>query len=147
MKAQPRALEIRQVYALRAWVGALHSQIGRAQSGLRRQIGEHQREITRLRGAMERSESVLQSLRTSIEELDQILRDVHDTDLIAAAMGSGTSPRQQPPVAHHSSSTSAHSTSAHSTAANMESSNAHSESSSPGYSEAHVLHENSYART
>lgn len=97
---QPRALEIAQTYALRAWTTWLQTQISNAQPELERQISEHQRqiseherqiseherEIERLRATMDRSSSVLKSLQKTIEQLDGILRDVHDTDIVNAAM-------------------------------------------------------------
>jgi hypothetical protein len=90
---QPRALEIAQTYALRAWTTWLQTQISNAQPELerqiaehQRQIGEHEREIARLHGTMDRSSTVLKSLQKTIEQLDGILRDVHDTDIVNAAM-------------------------------------------------------------
>lgn len=86
MKANPRVLEIGQAYGLRAWAAWLQSQISKAQPELERQIDDHQREIARLRGTMERSSSVLKSLQTTIGQLDEILRNVHDTDIVDATM-------------------------------------------------------------
>jgi chromosome segregation ATPase len=90
---QPKALEIAQTYALRAWTTWLQTQISNAQPELTRQIGEHQRqigeherEIARLRATMDRSSTVLKSLQKTIEQLDGILREVHDTDIVNAAM-------------------------------------------------------------
>lgn len=82
----PPALEIGQAYAMRAWIMWLQSQITNAQPDLERQIGEHQREIERLRATMDRSGSVLKSLRATVEQLDDILRNIHDTDIMAASV-------------------------------------------------------------
>ena len=96
MAAKPSDLEIVQVYALRAWTTWLHSQISDAQPDLERQVGEHQREIAQLRATMERSRLVLKSLETTIEQVDEILRNVHDTDIAAAAMRLAASTQKQP---------------------------------------------------
>jgi septal ring factor EnvC (AmiA/AmiB activator) len=96
VKADPRVLEFGQAYALRAWAAWLQSQISKAQPELERQIDEHQREIARLRGTMERSGSVLESLQTTIEQLDETLRNVHDTDIVDAAMRLIASAQQRP---------------------------------------------------
>jgi hypothetical protein len=81
--SNPPTLEIGQAYALRAWIMWLQSQISQAQPELQRQIGEHQREIARLRASIERSSSVLTSLRATIAQLDDMLRGVQDTDIVA----------------------------------------------------------------
>lgn len=96
MAAKPGDLEIVQVYALRAWTTWLQSQISDAQPELERQIGEHQREIAQLRTNMERSRLVLKSLQMTIEQIDEILRKVHDTDIADAAMRLAASAQKQP---------------------------------------------------
>lgn len=88
--------EFGQAYALRAWAAWLQTQISKAQPDLERKIDEHQREIARLRGAIQRSGSVLKSLRTTIEQLDETLRDVHDTEIVEAGMRVIASAQQQP---------------------------------------------------
>jgi len=94
--AKPSALEIAQVYALRAWTTWLQSQISKAQPELERRIGEHQREIAQLRATVERSRSVLKSLQMSIDQIDESLRKVHDTDIVDAAMRLAASTQKQP---------------------------------------------------
>ena len=96
MAAKPSALEIVQVYALRAWTTWLQSQINDAQPELERQIGEHQREIAQLHATRERSRLVLESLQVTIEQVDEILRKVHDTDIAAAAMRLAASTQDRP---------------------------------------------------
>lgn len=98
MASNPPPLEIGQAYALRAWTIWLQSQIAQAQPELQRQIGEHQREIARLRAAVERSTSVLESLRTTIDQLDEILHNVQDTDIMDAAIRSISNTEQRPLV-------------------------------------------------
>jgi hypothetical protein len=73
--ANPRGVKIGQAYAMRVWTTLLQSQIIKAQPELERQIGEHQREIARLRATTERSLSVLKALQTIIEHLDEFLRN------------------------------------------------------------------------
>jgi hypothetical protein len=99
VEANPRVLEVGQAYGLRAWAAWLTSQISKAQPELERRIDEHQREIARLRGTMERSSSVLESLRATVQQLDEVLRNVHDTDIVDAALRLRAS-AQQRPVAH-----------------------------------------------
>jgi septal ring factor EnvC (AmiA/AmiB activator) len=94
--AKPSALEIVQVYALRAWTTWLQSQISDAQPELERQIGEHQREIAQLRATMDRSRLVLKSLQMSIDQIDEILRKVQDTDIADAAMRLAASTQERP---------------------------------------------------
>jgi hypothetical protein len=77
-----KAREIGQGYALRAWISSLQFQIEKAQPDLERQIDVHQKEIARLRMQIERSSSVLKSLKTTVEQLDERLRHVHDVDIL-----------------------------------------------------------------
>jgi len=75
MAANARRLMIGQAFAMRVFMSWLRAQISQAQPDLERQIGEHQREIARLQASMERSRSVLTSLQTTIERLDDTLRN------------------------------------------------------------------------
>jgi septal ring factor EnvC (AmiA/AmiB activator) len=92
--SNPQALRIGQAYAMRAWIIWLQSRISKAQPEMERQINEHQREAARLRGALERSSSTLESLRTTLEQLDEILHNVHDTDIVAESARLVSSTRQ-----------------------------------------------------
>jgi septal ring factor EnvC (AmiA/AmiB activator) len=95
VEANSRTLEVGQAYGLRAWAAWLQSEISKAQPQLARQIDEHQREIARLRGTIERSSSVLKSLQATVEQLDEVLRNVHDTDIVDAALRLRASAEQQ----------------------------------------------------
>lgn len=93
-----------QAYALRAWITFIHSQIRKVQPYLQSQIEAHeqeidmhQREIAQLRFYMERSNSVLGSLLAAIEQIDERLRNLRDSDILNMGDWSSSTSEQQSP--------------------------------------------------
>jgi septal ring factor EnvC (AmiA/AmiB activator) len=68
-------------YALRAWLTALLGATERAREELNSRVESHEKEIARLRAQMQRSGTVITSLRAAIESVDNVLRRTRDVDV------------------------------------------------------------------
>lgn len=72
-------------YALRAWLGALMAQIRRTRQDLEIRIDAAEKEVARLRRQDERAGSVIELLQDAIGQVDERLREVRDTHVLAPA--------------------------------------------------------------
>jgi hypothetical protein len=68
------------IYALRAWLGALLSQIRRAREDLEARIEIAEKEVARLRRQHERAGPIIQALQDVVELVDARLRQIRDAD-------------------------------------------------------------------
>ena len=68
------------IYALRAWLGALLSQIRRAREDLETRIENAEKEVARLRRQHERAGPIIESLQEVVGVVDARLRQIRDTD-------------------------------------------------------------------
>ena len=84
-------------YALRAWLGALLSQIRRVHAGVEKRIDLHERIIARLREKLERSHSVIRALEESLERVDGALRNVRDSEILEAHERAAAAARESRP--------------------------------------------------
>jgi len=82
-------------FALRAWLAALLGATERAREELNSRVESHEKEIARLRAQMQRSGTVITSLRAAIGSVDNVLRRTRDVDVKSDSPRTHSEPQEQ----------------------------------------------------